>query len=164
MTGVFEFPEGKSRRDILRALGATAVGAFAGGVLSGEDAQASHGTLNAGSTDVTTPAVHGSHATSGAGVEGTSASGFGVIGRSNPNTSIGVLGESTSGTAVRGNSGSGYGVHGNSTSHYGVLGESSGNGAPGVYGYHYSNGPGVRGASIAGIGVDAEAQIGRAHV
>lgn len=51
--------EGKSRRDVLKALGAAAAGAVAGGVLMGEQAEASHGSLNATSDNEFRPAVHG---------------------------------------------------------------------------------------------------------
>src|SRR5918996_582571 len=80
MKGNVESQEGKSRRDLLKTLGAAAAGAVAGGVLSAEEAQAGHGTLNAVS-DTDSPAVHGENVVAGPGVEGTSNEGPGVLGR-----------------------------------------------------------------------------------
>lgn len=57
MAGTVEADEGKSRRDVLRALGAAAAGVVAGGVLKADEAEASHGVINATSNSER-PAIH----------------------------------------------------------------------------------------------------------
>ncbi len=96
------------------------------------------------------------------GVYGFSASGGGVYGESTNGYGVqgygagvgGVYGSSTNGTGVRGDGGT-YGAWGNSASGTGVYGTSggSGNGNAGVYGNNTSSGPGVRGDSSSGYGV-----------
>jgi hypothetical protein len=117
--------EGRSRRDVLRGLAAAAAGAIAGGVLSTEKAEASHGSLNAVSNSFPTPAIHGDNTAGGTGVEGTGGNagvrgigadtgvrgdgGFaGVWGDGGSN---GVRGESDYGTGVLGLSSTGTGVY-----------------------------------------------------
>lgn len=80
MGRTIEAEEGRSRRDVLKALGATAAGAVAGSVLSANESKAGHGTVNAVS-DTFSPAIHGENTVNGPGVEGTSSEGPGVMGR-----------------------------------------------------------------------------------
>jgi TAT (twin-arginine translocation) pathway signal sequence len=62
MAGTVETEGGKSRRDVLKGLGATAAGVVASGVLSAEKAHADHGVINARSEDPNRPAVHAENA------------------------------------------------------------------------------------------------------
>jgi hypothetical protein len=165
---------GRSRRDLLRVLGAAAAGAVAGGVLSAKEAQA-HGTFHQDSTN-TTPAIHGNNTVNGAGVKGDSVSGAGVQGSTD--TGIGVF-ASTSGDgtgvfgqvlstepAVRGqNFGSGIGVFGQSTDGHGVSGETNQAGRAGVIGTNDStsfSALGVEGSvEGSGRGVFGHSALGR---
>lgn len=168
--------EGKTRRALLKALGAAAAGAVAGGMLSSKEA-AAHGTVHYDSND-TTPAVHGNNTDNGPGIKGDSVTGAGVQGSSD--TGIGVF-ASTSGDgtgvfgqvlstepAVRGqNFGSGFGVLGQSSDGDGVKGETNQAGRAGVHGTNDStsfsalgvqgfvagSGRGVFGNSATGRGV-----------
>jgi hypothetical protein len=98
--------EGRSRRDVIRGLAAAAAGAIAGGVLSTEKAEASHGSLNAVSASAANPAIHGDNTGGGIGVEGTGGN-VGVWGFGGSN---GVRGESDYGYGVFGLSSTGPGV------------------------------------------------------
>ena len=60
MEGAMGPEEGKSRREVLKALGAAAAGAVAVGVLNVEEAEAGHGIINA-SSDSDRPAIHAEH-------------------------------------------------------------------------------------------------------
>jgi hypothetical protein len=107
--------EGKSRRDLLKALGAAAAGAVAGGVLKAEDAEASHGLVNGTSDNDFRPGVHGvNHSQTGVGVEGSAtfepggfgAGGAGVVGRGDVGVggvgrSVGVYAASSQGEGVQ---------------------------------------------------------------
>ena len=114
MEKTVESEERKSRREVLKALGAAAAGTVAGSMLSAKEAEAGHGTLNAIST-TSTPAIHGENTGSGIGVIGT-ANGIGVLGTANGNgvqatgNSSGVNAFSSSGIGVIGLSDSGIGV------------------------------------------------------
>jgi len=165
---------GRSRRDLLRVLGAAAAGAVAGGALSSKEAQA-HGTFHEDSDD-TTPAIHGNNTDNGPGVKGDSVTGAGVQGSSD--TGIGVF-ASTSGNgtavygqllstepAVRGqNFGSGIGVRGQSTDGHGVSGETNQAGRAGVIGANAStsfSALGVEGSvDGSGRGVFGHSALGR---
>lgn len=63
--------EGRSRRDVLKALGAAAAGAVAAGVLNEEKAEASHGTINA-TSNTDNPAIHAENTAFGPGIEASS--------------------------------------------------------------------------------------------
>jgi hypothetical protein len=104
--------------------------------------------------------VQGVSASSGSGVVGQSASGFGVVG--NSPTSDGVRGTSTSGSGVFGQSATGKGVYGDSPNNTGVYGTSAT--GVGVWGdstqldgvrgiAHAATKVGVLGNNDAGIGV-----------
>jgi hypothetical protein len=123
--GTFD-AEGRSRRDILRGLAAAAAGAVAGGVLSTEKAEASHGAVNGFSTTPGNPGIHGENTSGGTGVEGTGAVGVDGIGNTGVRGSGGVGVEGSGAVGVRGrpSSASGYGVWGSSPSGIAVLGES----------------------------------------
>jgi hypothetical protein len=153
MERTVEPEEAKSRRDVLRALGAAAAGTLAGSMLSAKEAQASHGTLNA-SSSTGNPAIHGENTSSvanGPGVLGTAPSGFGVQGTSE--SGVGVAGNSIEGTGVSGNSSRGAGVIGSTADGTGVSGDSfMGIGVNG----HSDDGIGVRAFTFTGIGVHAE--------
>jgi hypothetical protein len=154
---------GRSRRDLLRVLGAAAAGAVAGGALSAKEAQA-HGTFHQDSSD-TTPAIHGNNTDNGPGVKGDSVTGAGVQGSTDTGIAVfastsgdgtGVFGQVLSTEpAVRGqNFGSGIGVRGQSTDGHGVSGETNQAGRAGVIGTNDStsfSALGVEG-SVAGSG------------
>jgi hypothetical protein len=114
--------------------------------------------------------IHGEGSGPSSGVQGTSAIGIGVVGRSTNSEndqgygvggyssgrgpySTGVIGTCWRGTGVDGNSSSSYGVRGNSTSGTGVSGLClsgfSGTGVDGIC----SDGTGVSGSSGTGTGV-----------
>jgi hypothetical protein len=86
--------------------------------------------------------------------------GYGVSGRSNRFSGVGVYGDSSSGDGVRGWSSSGDGVRGYSYNRSGVIGYSYGNGvagfSPGGFGVYGSSsiGYGVYGESNSSYGVD----------
>jgi TAT (twin-arginine translocation) pathway signal sequence len=148
--------EGRSRRDLLKALGVAAAGVVAGGVLSPKEAQA-HGTFHADSSTAA-PAIHGNNTNGGPGVQGDSSSGYGVQGTSTDgwgvygfsNSDNGVRGESDSDGGVQGLSNSGTGVQGSTLSGIGVRGESNTN--IGVQGFSNMDW-GVMGQSNQGNGV-----------
>lgn len=139
----------RSRRDLLRALGAAAAGVVAGGVLGTGKAQA-HGTAHYDSNTVD-PAVHGNNTSSfdgSVGVHGTAVSGIG----------IGVLGEGDPGVLGRGKTFS-DGVSGLAEFGAGVRGFSQG--GPGVFG-RSTDDVGVEGSSERFIGVHASSDQGTA--
>jgi hypothetical protein len=134
-------------------------------------------TVQGGATN---PMILGNNTGSGAGVQGTSTSGFGVIGKSSrtgvqgictSSVGNGVWGSSPSDTGVFGSTSTGRGVSGNATgsSGVGVFGQSSagngvegrspggtavyGNGILGVFGQGNQGGSGVYGNSGTGVGV-----------
>lgn len=152
-----EVDEGRSRRDLLKALGLATAGAVVGSVLSPKEAQA-HGTIHADSTTLD-PAIHGNNYVGGNGVQGDSPNGWGVAGSSISNAGVrggadsgrGVAGVSTSGTGVEGSTQSGIGVDGFSNTSIGVVGTS--NSGTGVQGRSNSSGTGVEGRSDSGRGV-----------
>jgi hypothetical protein len=174
MEGAVDSGEGKSRKDILKALGAAAAGAVAGGVLSAKEVEASHGTLNAVSNSLA-PAIHAENTGGGPGLEVTSGDGMGVVVAGNS----GMLISAGQGTAVEAFSDEGaamvaravetHAIFGSSTQYAGVHGsgesgvvgiatEEIGTFGDGVLGSS-PNGNGVRGTSrAAGIGVKAEAE------
>lgn len=109
----------------------------------------------------TLPCTGGTNTSSGAGVQGISSLGKGVIAQTKfnsttaTNAQFGLLGQdlSTSGTfdeGVRGTSVRGLGVHGMSTSRSGVRGDATS--AQGVFGSSSSN-AGTQGVSVTGPGV-----------
>ena len=128
----------------------------------------------------TNPMTLGNNTGSGAGVQGMSTGGFGVIGKSS-RTGVqgistgavgnGVWGSSSADTGVFGSTSTGRGVYGNATGSggVGVFGQSSagngvegsspggtavyGNGILGVFGQGNSGGSGVYGNSSTGVGV-----------
>src|SRR5438552_9051068 len=128
----------------------------------------------------TNPMILGNNTGSGAGVQGMSTGGFGVIGKSS-RTGVqgistgavgnGVWGSSSADTGVFGSTSTGRGVYGNATGSggVGVFGQSSagngvegsspggtavyGNGILGVFGQGNSGGSGVYGNSGTGVGV-----------
>jgi len=143
-----EFAEGKSRRDLLKAFGAAAAGAVAGGVLKAENAEAGHGTVNGTGDGQFRPGVHGFNPDpGGVGVEGSSLTdGFGMWGRGY----IGVQGTGSS-AGIWGNVSNAYGT--------GVLGESDK--GVGVEGYSHGVAGVVGGArGVDTIGVKAEGFFG----
>ncbi len=101
---------GKSRRDVIRGLAAAAAGAIAGSVLSTGKAEAHHGTLNAESNSSTNPAIHGHNAAAGNAVEATTF-GFGtaVVGTTG-GSGAGMDGFSFDGIGVVGSSTRGIGI------------------------------------------------------
>jgi hypothetical protein len=128
----------------------------------------------------TNPMILGNNTGSGAGVQGMSSGGFGVIGKSGRtgvqgistgSVGNGVWGSSTFDTGVFGSTSTGKGVSGNATGSggVGVFGQSSGgngvegsspggtavygHGILGVYGQGNNGGSGVYGNSSTGIGV-----------
>lgn len=128
----------------------------------------------------TNPMILGNNTGSGAGVQGMSTGGFGVIGQSSRtgvqgictgSVGNGVWGSSPSDTGVLGTTSTGRGVYGNATGSggVGVFGRSSagngvegsspggtavyGNGILGVFGQGNSGGSGVYGNSSTGVGV-----------
>jgi hypothetical protein len=144
MAGAGEFAEGKSRRDLLKTLGAAAAGAVAGGVLKAENAEAGHGTVNGTGDGQFRPGVHGFNPDpGGVGVEGSSLTdGFGMWGRGY----IGVQGTGSS-AGIWGNVSNAYGT--------GVLGESDK--GVGVEGYGHEGAGVVGGArGVDAVGVKAE--------
>jgi hypothetical protein len=178
MAGTVEPIEGKSRRDLLKALGAAAAGAVAGGVLKVDKAQADHGTLNA-TSDTDIPAIHGDNTWSdvrgGPGVVGTSAEGIGVIGTSSGMWGTGVVADGGEGFGLRASGGQigamiqgteiGMTVSGHegiqaSGRQYAVLASTSASGT-GVHGENVAatlGGIGVLGdAGGSGVGVKAKA-------
>lgn len=80
----------RSRRHILKALGAAVAGGLAGAVMSPKQALA-HGGFHQDFNGVD-PAIHGNNLNGGPGVEGTSATGAGVRGEG----AVGVIGEGAS--------------------------------------------------------------------
>jgi hypothetical protein len=146
-----------ARRGVLKALGAAAAGAVAGGLLSPRQALA-HGGFHQDSNN-SDPAIHGNNTVGGPGVQGTSATGAGVHGEG----STGVLGSGrTSGIGVRGHSQNSAGVYGEGSTgvfglgHPGVLGQGVGETGTGVWGGTRS-GIAVRALSgDAGTAVSAE--------
>jgi hypothetical protein len=130
--------------------------------------------------NATSPMILGNNTGSGAGVQGMSTGGFGVIGTSSRtgvqgistgSVGNGVWGSSNADTGVFGSTSTGRGVYGNATGSggVGVFGQSSagngvegsspggtavyGNGILGVFGQGNSGGSGVYGNSNSGIGV-----------
>jgi hypothetical protein len=131
----------RSRRDLLKAIGAATAGAVAGGVLTADDAEASHGTVNGTGDSQFRPGVHGFNpAPGGVGVEGSSLTdGFGMWGRGyvgvqGTGSSAGIWGNGSNAysTGVLGESDRGVGVEGTSHEGAGVLGGARGISAVGV--------------------------------
>jgi hypothetical protein len=173
MAGRVGSEEGKSRRDVLRALGAAAAGVVAGGVLKAEEAQAGHGSVNAVSNSLA-PAIHAENTGGGSGLEVTSGDGMGVV----VTGDSGALIRAGQGTAVEAFSDEGAAIVARAVETNAIFGSSAqyagveGRGETGVVGIateqiqtlgdgvHGSspNGNGVRGTSRgAGVGVKAEA-------
>lgn len=157
MEKTVESEDRKSRRDVLKALGAAAAGTAAGSVLSAKEAQASHGTLNASSA-TGNPAIHGDNTADGEGVVGTSSSGIGVRGNSDAGTAgvrgsghIGVEGlGNTAGVSGQGNF---RGVQGTGT-FVGVSGQGDQIGAEGFS----LSGIGVFASTTSGIALQVQGQ------
>jgi hypothetical protein len=181
MAGAMKSEEGKSRRDLLKVLGAAAAGAVASGMLKADEAQADHGTINAVSaTD--DPAIHGHNSSGGPGiaVEGTTtgSDGIGVLGRGY----IGVQGEGgLAGVAATGTdyglSAYGYthgvissshevGVQGSADSEYGVgihgVALDKGENNTGVLGTAWRSGVAVKAKVTGGDGATALQVEGKA--
>jgi hypothetical protein len=174
MEGAIKSDEGRSRRDVLRALGAAAAGAVAGGVLKAEQAEASHGVINAFS-DSDKPAIHAENSSGlGPAIEATADYGTGVVVRAG---SYGAVIRSFDETAVDAFSENGRAVSAEAIETSAIFGHSTqyagveGSGEDGVIGRATEeigipgdgvqgsalNGNGVRGTSLAGVGVKAEA-------
>jgi hypothetical protein len=141
MAGAGEIDEEKSRRDVLKAFGAAAAGAVAGGVLRPSDAGATHGVVNGTGDGQFRPGVHGFNPDpGGVGVEGSSLTdGFGMWGRGyvgvqGTGSSAGIWGNVSTayGTGVLGESDKGVGVEGYSHGAAGVVGGARGVDAVGV--------------------------------
>lgn len=141
MARAIESEQGTSRRDVLKALGAAAAGAVAGGVLKAENVEAGHGTINGTGDGQFRPGVHGFNPDpGGVGVEGSSLTdGFGMWGRGyigvqGTGSSAGIWGNVSNayGTGVLGESDKGVGVEGYSHGAAGVLGGARGLDAVGV--------------------------------
>jgi len=131
---------GRSRRHILKAIGAAVAGGIAGAVMSSKEALA-HGGFHQDFEGID-PAIHGNNLNGGPGVEGTSATGVGVRGQG----AVGVSGEGSSvgiaGKGSRGVVGEGFvGVEAQGTSG-GVIALSEGGAA-------------VHGQTNYGVGVSA---------
>ena len=134
-------------------------------------------------SNASNPLVLGKNTGTGAGVQGESTGGFGVIGKSartgvqgistgsvgngvwgDSSADTGVFGSTSTGTGVFGNAtgNGGVGVFGQSSANYGVQGNSPnatgvyGNGILGVFGQGNTGGSGVYGYSSTGIGVSGE--------
>lgn len=137
--------------------------------------------------NTTNPMILGKNTGSGVGVRGESASGFGIIGKSNRtgiegistgsvgngvwgdcSADTGVLGTTSTGNGVFGNAtgSGGVGVFGQSSSSYGVEGSSPGgtavygHGILGVFGQGNNGGSGVYGNSSSGSGVYGQSGSG----
>ena len=112
-------------------------------------------TVQGGATN---PMILGNNTGSGAGVQGTSTGGFGVIGKS---SRTGVQGICTSsvGNGVWGSSPSDTGVFGSTSTGRGVSGNATGNGGVGVFGQS-SAGNGVEGRSPGGTAVYGNGILG----
>jgi hypothetical protein len=173
MAGGVEHEEGKSRREILKTLGAAAAGAVAGGVLRSDEAQAGHGVINATSNSVDKPAIHAENtAEFGPGVVIDTVLGTGL----RVNGSPGISASGGERSAIIAGGGDGHGVEayaietsavsGRSEQYQGIDGEGQdgvtgrsleiygpGNG---VFGYA-PTGSGVKGSSQSGVGVHATA-------
>lgn len=165
MLDAVKFGKGNSRRDVLRALGAAAAGAATAGLLRADEAEASHGIINATSNEEIRPALHAENTAFGTGAEIVSngqgllviasASGTGIDVFSECGTALAARAIETSaifaespqysGLVGRGQSG----VEGVATEEVGP-----GNGVSGIS----PNGNGVLGRALAaGVGVKAEA-------
>jgi hypothetical protein len=168
--GSVAIEEGKSRRDVLKALGAAAAGAVAGGVLKPDSARADHGVINATSTDNTRPAVHAKHVAGGTAIEASSFDGTAVDASGGPigvkvtGFVYGLWAEADEaaifarGTSEFGIIGSGPFVGVSGRGRVGVQGSASPGGEAGVVGSGGFNGDGVRGSALgSGAGVRAEA-------
>jgi hypothetical protein len=106
----------------------------------------------------TNPMILGNNTGSGAGVQGMSSGGFGVIGKS---SRTGVQGISTGsvGNGVWGSSTSDTGVFGSTSTGKGVFGNATGSGGVGVFGQS-SGGNGVEGSSPGGTAVYGNGILG----
>lgn len=138
-----EHKEGKSRRDVLKALGAAAAGAVAGGMLKADQAQAHHGTINATSNSDTVPAIHGDNNANGPGVVGETEDGVGVVGAANGTNGVGVEAAGGEGIGLLANGGQLAGIMRGVERGLVVSGGEFGVDA----GARYSYGAGVRGTS-----------------
>lgn len=136
MAGAIRKGKESSRRNLLKGLGAAAAGAFAGGMLSAQQAEA-HGQLHVGHNG-SDPATHGDNAGSGPGVEGSTSGsasagvdGFGaLVGVRGIASGVGVLGFSSSADGIgvfREGEGFATGVQGVTRSGVGVLAEAGSN-------------------------------------
>lgn len=157
MAGAEETAEGRSRRDLLKALGAAAAGAVAASVINSEKAEATHGNLNVVS-DTEKPAIHAENRGFGLGLEVTSdnegvkvtASGVGLRSES---AGHGVVGISSDHYGVQGISSDAAGVYGSSPLYFGVWGEGGETGVTGISREDHGPGVGVSGIAPEGTGV-----------
>ncbi len=108
--------------------------------------------------NATSPIILGNNTGAGAGVQGMSTGGFGVIGKS---SRTGVQGISTGsvGNGVWGNSSADTGVFGSTSTGKGVFGNATGSGGVGVFGQS-SAGNGVEGSSPGGTAVYGNGILG----
>jgi hypothetical protein len=156
--GSVAIEEGKSRRDVLKALGTAAAGVVAAGVVKTEDADASHGVINARSTD-SRPAIHAENMTgTGAAIEAQTDLDYGTGIRVDASDGLeifgyhrGIIARTTEFTCIEGTSFFGRGVVG--TGPHGVVGFGTDSGASG-------EGVGVSGNSPVGIGVAGHSSEG----
>lgn len=157
--------EGKTRRDLLKAIGAAAAGAVAGGVLGAERAEASHGIINATSNEESRPAIHAENTDFGPGVEIVSGGLALDVRATSSGNGINVFSEC--GAAINARAIETSAIFGSSPQYSGVVGSGE-NGVVGVATEEVGigdgvsgispNGNGVRGtANAAGVGVKAEA-------
>lgn len=167
MKGNVESQEGRSRRDLLKAFGAAAAGAVAGGVLNAEGAEAGHGIINA-SSDSDRPAIHAEHTNGeivgGVAIEARADPDYGTAIRvtsADTGVDIDVYGSGIKARCVefdciRGFSALETGVRG-----IGVTGVAGNGTEVGVFGFggdpRVTPGIGVRGLTQSGVGVEAEA-------
>jgi hypothetical protein len=160
MAGADVSEGGKSRREVLKAVGAAAAGALAGGVLKADSAEAGHGVINASSNDPAKPAIHAEHTYSdgGAAIEARASNGTGLLvtdaffGADIAAYQNGLLVRCVESDCIRAHSDSDTGVRGTGVT--GVIGHGTDVGVVGST--SWTKGVGVVGVTKEGISVLGE--------